>query len=345
MSPGLPEILQVDVVNLAVPFFIATMLLELGLARWRGTGRYETRDTLASLVMGGGNLVEGILTGAAVFAVMMAVYPLAPFKLAEQPWGWSPWVFVLCFVLDDLRYYWFHRFSHEVRWFWASHVTHHSSQHYNLSTALRQTWTYTVVLGFVFRLPLVLLGFHPAMIVFIGGFNLVYQYWIHTELIGRLPRWFEAVFNTPSHHRVHHAINPRYLDANYAGTLIVWDRLFGTFVPELPGDQAAPGDRLRYGIVHQLGSFNPLRIALHELQAMARDAVQPGLSPRERLGYLFGPPGWSHDGSRQTSARLKAEYLQRYPHLAGQPGLPAELAAAPGAPAAGPGEGSPVGTG
>lgn len=333
MSTELPEILQVDVVNLAVPFFIATMLLELVLARWRGTGRYETRDTLASLVMGGGNLVEGILTGAAVYAVMMALYPLAPVKLAEQPWGWAPWVFVLCFVLDDLRYYWFHRLSHEVRWLWSSHVTHHSSQHYNLSTALRQTWTYTLVLGFVFRLPLVLLGFHPAMILFIGGFNLVYQYWIHTELIGRLPRWFEAVFNTPSHHRVHHAINPRYLDANYAGTLIVWDRLFGTFVPEVEEQ-----DRPRYGIVHQLGSFNPLRIALHELQAMARDVVQPGLSPRQRLAYLFGPPGWSHDGSRQTSAQLKAAHLVRFPHLAGQPGLPGPEPPPPG-------EGSPVGTG
>ena len=316
MSAPLPDIVSVDVVNLAVPFFVGTMLLELVLGRLRGGARYETRDTLASLVMGGGNLVEGLITGGLVYAFMMALYSLAPFKVAEQSWGWAPWAFVLCFVLDDLRYYWFHRVSHEVRWFWASHVNHHSSQHYNLSTALRQTWTFTLVLGFLFRVPLVLLGVHPAMLVFMGGLSLVYQYWIHTELIRRLPWWFEAVFNTPSHHRVHHAINPRYLDSNHAGVFIVWDKLFGTFVPELEEDPP------RYGVVKQLGTFNPLRIALHELVGMVRDAAQPGLSLRQRLGYLFGPPGWSHDGSRQTSASLKAAYVGLHPDSAGQPGLP-----------------------
>jgi sterol desaturase/sphingolipid hydroxylase (fatty acid hydroxylase superfamily) len=299
-APDLP-----DIVQLAVPFFLVTMLAELVIGRLTGRARYEAGDTLASLLMGGGNLVEGMLGGAFGFWVLAQAHGLAPLPFAEQAWGWQPWVFVLCFVLDDLRYYWFHRFSHEIRWFWSSHVTHHSSQHYNLSTALRQTWTFTLVGAFVFRLPLVLVGFDPVMVAFVGGINLVYQYWIHTELITRLPRWFEAVFNTPSHHRVHHATNVRYLDRNYAGTLVIWDRLFGTF--EVEDREAEPP---RYGIVHQLGTLNPLRIAFHELVALLADVVRPGLSLRARLGYAFGPPGWSHDGSRRTATQRKAAAAQ-----------------------------------
>ena len=309
--PALP-----DVVNLAVPGFIVAMLLELIVGKLTGRATYETRDTLTSLLMGAGNLAEGIVLGGLGFAVLSAVHTLAPFPIAEQSWGWAPWVFVACFIIDDLRYYWFHRMSHEVRWLWSSHVTHHSSQHYNLSTALRQTWSATIAMGFLFRIPLVLLGFHPVMLAFIGGFNLIYQFWIHTETIRRLPAPLEAVLNTPSHHRVHHATNPRYLDANYAGTLIIWDRIFGTYVPEL--DQADPP---RYGLVKNLGTFAVLRVAYHEWIAMLTDATRPGLTPRVRLGYLLGPPGWSHDGSRKTSSHLKADYLARNPEQAGRPGL------------------------
>ncbi len=310
-APDLP-----DLVNLAVPFFIATILLELVWGHFRGTARYETRDTLASLVMGGGNLVEGMVIGLVAVWTYDAVYVVAPLPFGEQAWGWHPLIFIACFVADDLRYYWFHRWSHEIRWFWASHVNHHSSQHYNLSTALRQTWTSNLTGAFLMRVPLVLVGFDPLMVFFSGSINLVYQYWIHTELIGRMPRWFEAVMNTPSHHRVHHATNPRYLDANYAGTFIIWDKLFGTFVPEQP-----LADRPRYGIVGNLLTFNPLRICFHEWQSMIRDATRRGLTPRQRLGYLFGPPGWSHDNSRRTSAELKAAYVARHPEQAGEPGL------------------------
>ena len=223
---------------------------------------------------------------------------------------------VLCFVLDDLRYYAVHRASHRVRWFWASHVIHHSSERYNLGTALRQPWL-SAINGFdLFRVPLVLIGFHPALVLFCGSLNLVYQFWIHTEAIRRLPRGFEAVFNTPSHHRVHHAVNPRYLDANYAGTLIVWDKLFGSFVPERDDTPA------RYGIVHPLESYNPLRIATHEYASVARDVAAAGLTWRERLGYFFGPPGWSHDGSRLQTTDLKRAWVAEHPQDAGQPGLP-----------------------
>ncbi|MGH9916657.1 MAG: sterol desaturase family protein, partial [Pyrinomonadaceae bacterium] len=226
------------------------------------------------------------------------------------------WVFIVAFVFDDLRYYCYHRIAHRVRWVWAEHVNHHSSQHYNLSTALRQSWTGQITGMFILQVPMVLLGFHPAVIAFVYGFNLVYQFWIHTEAIGKMWRPFEFIFNTPSHHRVHHATNPRYLDANYAGTLIIWDRMFGTFVAEL--DEDVP----RYGIVKNIGTFNPIRVAFHEWMGMLKDTFSPGLTLRQRLLYLVAPPGWSHDGSRKTSADLKADYVRLHPDEAGKAGLP-----------------------
>ena len=164
-------------------------------------------------------------------------------------------------------------------------MNHHSSQHYNLTTALRQTWTYTFTFMMVVRAPLILLGFHPAMVLFVGGLNLIYQFWIHTEAIGKLPRWIEAVMNTPSHHRVHHGRNARYLDCNYAGVFIIWDRMFGTFVPELEDE------RVDYGLVHNLGTFNPLRVAFHEWVGIFKDMTQSGLTLRERILYAVAPPG------------------------------------------------------
>ena len=301
--------------ELAVPLYVALMLTEIAIGRLRGTAKYETRDTLSSLAMGAGSLVAGVLAGLAIGGAYVWAW-----QNRMLDWGWAPWVFAVAFILDDFRYYWLHRIGHECRWFWASHVNHHSSQHYNLSTALRQTWTGTITGSFLFSLPLVFLGFHPLIVAFVNGLNLVYQFWIHTEAIKRMPRWFEAVMNTPSHHRVHHATNPKYLDANYAGVLIVWDKLFGTFVPE---DDAEP---CRYGIIKNLGTFNVLRIAFHEWNGLIRDQFQPDLTWRDRFLYIFGPPGWSHDASRQTSASIKADHLRRHPDLAGSPGLPSRLA-------------------
>ena len=242
--------------------------------------------------------MSGLLFGGAFLALFLWVWQ---FRLFDVPWSW--WGFALCFVLDDLKYYWVHRFGHRVRWFWASHVNHHSSQHYNLSTALRQSWTGFLTLGFVFALPLVLLGFHPAMIAICAGFNLVYQFWIHTEAIDRMPRWFEAVMNTPSHHRVHHATNPRYLDRNYAGVFIVWDKLFGTFEPEVRGE------KIRYGIVKQLGSFNLLWSVFHEWIGIAQDMWRAPW--KHKLSYLLREPGWTHDGSRETSDQIRAAWRER----------------------------------
>ena len=283
-------------VTVFTPLFIALIIGEVALlAIRRHEGAYDTRDTFTSLAMGVGNVVSGLLLKGIGYAVLLWVHQRALFAIPSDLL-----TLALCFTLDDLRYYWSHRISHRSRWFWASHVVHHSSQHYNLSTALRQPWAGELSGLVVLQAPLALLGFHPVMLAFAAALNLVYQFWIHTEAVDRLPRWFEAVFNTPSHHRAHHARNPRYLDSNYAGTLIVWDRLFGTFVAE---DAADPP---RYGLVKNIGTHNPLRVATHEYAGILQDVRRPGLSWRQRLHYAFAEPGWSHDGSRRTSAQIKA---------------------------------------
>lgn len=287
-----------DPIALAVPFFVLTIILEIALTRFKAAkAHYETKDTMASLAMGLGSNVAGLLTGGAAFAATVWVWNHRVFDIPMT----AIWAWVAIFFLEDLTYYWFHRLSHERRFWWAAHVNHHSSQHYNLSTALRQTWTGGLAATWALWLPLAFLGFPPAMLAIQKGVSLVYQFWIHTEAIQRMPKWFEAVFNTPSHHRVHHARNPRYLDRNYAGILIVWDKLFGTYQPEL--DEEKP----RYGIVKNLGDFNILRVAFHEWGGIARD-LAGSRSLREVAGYLFGPPGWSPDGSRDTSAILKAQW-------------------------------------
>lgn len=285
-------------VTLAIPAFVLLVLAEMVVARFRDRGRFCPRDTLTSLALGLGSTIAGVLSAGFVFALAVWVHQYRLFDI-----GWAWWAFVLAFVLDDLAYYWFHRTAHRVRWFWASHVVHHSSQHYNLSTALRQTWTGFLSLAFIFRLPLFLIGFPPAMVFFVAGLNLVYQFWIHTETVGRMPRWFEAVMNTPSHHRVHHATNPRYLDRNYAGVFIIWDRMFGTWVAE------ADAEPPRYGIVRNLGSFNLLWAAFHEWIGIAKDVwAAPWGS---KLGYVWREPGWSHDGSRETSDMIRERWDRR----------------------------------
>lgn len=281
-----------NLVHHAIPFFAGLVLLEVALTAWRRIPTYQAKDALSSIAMGLGNVGVGLLSKGLILAAYYAVYQFRVFDLSYQWW----WTWPLLFLADDFSYYWFHRCSHRVRYFWASHVVHHSSQRYNLATALRQTWTGGLSGSFVFYLWMPWLGFHPLAILFMHSISLLYQFWIHTELIVRLPAWFEAIFNTPSHHRVHHARNPAYLDRNHAGILIIWDRLFGTFEPE--------GEKPEYGLVRNIETYNPLYIASHEWGAIFRDLWR---HPRYAWQYLFGPPGWSHDGSRQTSDQLRAQ--------------------------------------
>lgn len=276
------------------------MALELYVAYREGIKTYEKKDAFSSIAMGLGNVFLGFFSKALVFLCFYYIYE--NFRLFTIPVAW--WSFVLIFFLDDISYYWFHRISHECRLFWSSHVVHHSSQHYNLSTALRQTWSggfYT----FVFWLLLPLLGFHPGMILFQMSVSLLYQFWIHTETIDKLPKWFEAVMNTPSHHRVHHGSNPIYLDRNHAGILIIWDKMFGTFQPELANEKVI------YGMVKNIDTYNPIKIAFMEWVNMFRDVFAGKKSLKNRLLYFIKPPGWKHDGTGVISEDIRNQWLNK----------------------------------
>lgn len=282
-------------IYVAIPVFLLTIAIERAWAKRHrndpAVKGYTRPDTLASLAMGVGNVIISAGTKVVAVALMVVLYEHRLFTL---PTAW--WTFVLLFFAEDLCYYAFHRASHEVRFFWAAHINHHSSEHYNLSTALRQSWT-TPFTAPLFWLPLPLLGFAPWMVLLQQAISLLYQYWIHTEAIGKLG-WFEQVFNTPSHHRVHHGANPRYLDRNHGGILIIWDKLFGTFEPER--------EKVRYGLTTNLTTYNPVHIAFHEWRAIASD-VRHARSPGDAFMYVFGPPGWSPDGSRKTSRQQRLE--------------------------------------
>ena len=278
------------IVYYAIPFFALTLLLEiLALRRRSDLVGYEPRDAWASLAMGVGNVIFSALVKTAVVPFYFFIYSFALFEIES-----SVWSFAVLFVAEDCCYYWFHRFHHESRFFWAAHVNHHSSRYYNLSTALRQSWT-TPITGSLFWAPLALIGFAPGMVLTAQAISLLYQYWLHTELIRKLGA-FEWIFNTPSHHRVHHGRNPQYLDRNYAGILIVWDRLFGSFEPEV--------EVVDYGLTKNLESFNPIAIAFHEWRAIAGDLLQ-ARSIRECWGTVFRAPGWRADGTGLTSKQLR----------------------------------------
>ena len=283
----------------AIPFFVFAMLLEFFVASAKNIKSYTAKDAFSSIAMGLGNVFIGFVSKLFVFAALYYVYE--NLRIFTIPITW--WSFIILFFLDDFSYYWFHRTSHENRFFWASHVVHHSSKHYNLSTALRQTWTGSFY-SFIFWLWLPLIGFHPGMIIFQMSISLLYQFWIHTELIQKMPKWIELFFNTPSHHRVHHGSNPIYLDKNHAGILIIWDKLFGTFQPELKSE------KVQYGLVVNIKTYNPIFIAFNEWGALFKDLNTKNISVRDRIRYLYKPPGWNHDGTGKLSTDLKEEWLK-----------------------------------
>ena len=283
----------------AIPFFVLAMLLEFFVTSAKNIKSYTAKDAFSSIAMGLGNVFIGFVSKLFVFAALYYVYE--NLRIFTIPIIW--WSFIILFFLDDFSYYWFHRTSHENRFFWASHVVHHSSKHYNLSTALRQTWTGSFY-SFIFWLWLPLIGFHPGMIIFQMSISLLYQFWIHTELIQKMPKWIELFFNTPSHHRVHHGSNPIYLDKNHAGILIIWDKLFGTFQPELKSE------KVKYGLVVNIKTYNPIFIAFNEWGALFKDLNTKNISVRDRIRYLYKPPGWKHDGTGKLSTDLKEEWLK-----------------------------------
>lgn len=279
-----------NLINLAIPGFIGLLLLEVVLDAIMRRELYQFKDTAASLAMGTGSILLSVFNKALMFAAYTAVHRFAIFSIGYQWWAWA-----VLFFAEDLTYYWFHRTSHECRLFWASHVVHHSSQHYNLGTALRQTWTGNFM-TFIFWLWLPLVGFAPIMVLTMQSISLLYQFWIHTELVRHMGP-LEWVLNTPSHHRVHHGSNHRYLDRNHAGVLIIWDRLFGSFEPE--------GEKVVYGLTKNINSYNPLRIAFHEWVDIWND-VRHADTWRLKLRYIFGRPGWKEEQSAASAPMYRS---------------------------------------
>lgn len=260
----------------AIPIFALLIAAERFIAYRRQSDEYaDRRDTWNNIFMGIVSVAWGALFGIVTAFIYLFAYDLAPYKFPADAW----WTWVALFFIDDLAYYVFHRFSHESRLFWNFHVVHHSSEQFNLSVAVRQSW-FSGTVHWIFYAPLMLLGFAPWMFALMHGFNLIYQFWIHTKLIDKLGP-FEYVFNTPSHHRVHHGVNNPYLDKNYAGVLIVWDRLFGSFAPET--------ERPRYGIITPLKSYNALWINTHGWVEMWR-AIKQRPSIGAKLRCIFASP-------------------------------------------------------
>ena len=271
---------QEIIITWATPVFFALIALELLVARWQGKKVYHSSDAINSLSLGVISQIAAVFTKLLTLGIYAwCAQHLALLHLPAD----SLWVWVSALLLYDFCYYWLHRFGHEVNILWAAHVVHHQSEDYNLSTALRQTGSGTL-LGWLFYLPMAIIGYPLEVFVVVALIDLLYQFWVHTEVVGRLG-WFDRVFCSPSNHRAHHAVNDKYLDRNYGGVLIIWDRLFGTFIEEDDKDPPI------YGTRSPLRSWNPLWANVEVYWATLKDAWH-ARRWRDKLLVWFKPPGW-----------------------------------------------------
>lgn len=277
----------------ALPAFIAAIAVEALYYRYALKQPYGWLVTASNLVVAVGRLASEALSKGLMVVVYLAAYQLRPFDVPLD--RWESWVAL--FLAVDFAYYWLHRYSHEIRWMWAQHSVHHSARQITFSVAYRLGWTSLVSGPWLFLVPVCWLGFDPRAVGLMFAANLLYQFWLHTETVPRLGI-LEWILNTPSHHRVHHAINPEYLDRNFGGVLIVWDRMFGSFCAERDGVHRT------YGLVRQIDTLNPVKIAFAEWLAMIRD-LRLARGPRDAAGYLFGPPGWRPDATGMTTEAVR----------------------------------------
>lgn len=290
------DIAQLDfttVIWFAAPIMFSFVLIEFLIGRKQNKNLYSGKDFLASLSIGIGNLILNGFMKIGMFMVFVFFYNLTPLRI---PHTW--WSYVLCLVVLDFCRYWAHRIAHEQRFWWSTHVVHHSSEHYNLSVSFRLSWTQN--LKIVFFLPVILLGFNPLVFFIVHQIEVLYQFWIHTELIRKLPAPIEYIFTTPSHHRVHHSVNEKYIDKNYGSTFIIWDRMFGTFVEE--SEQAV------YGITKPVNSFNPFYLVFHEWIEVGKDIFR-SRSLKDAWLVLFGSPVDKHkaDLALENDPKIKVE--------------------------------------
>ncbi len=274
----LPAWLSVNIILYAVPVFFLLIAIELVLEKRKGTDFYRVNDSINSLTAGVISRMSGIIKQLIPLTIYVLVYENWAFFNLTATW----WVWLSAFVLYDFCYYWNHRLGHEMNILWAAHVVHHSSEEYNLTTALRQSGS--SVFSWIFYLPMALLGFDPIVLITVGSLNLIYQFWVHTRHIPKLG-WYEWVFVTPSNHRVHHAQNQLYIDRNYGGVFILWDRLFGSFQEELDDEQPI------YGIRKALKSWNPLWANVHVYSQLAKDCWH-AKRWQDKLLIWFKRTGW-----------------------------------------------------
>ncbi len=282
----------------SIPLYTIVIGTEILLSNWGGKKFYSLKDTLHNVLFALINAGLDLgLRWLFYVSVLMRCYHHQFFKIEIAFLYW----FIL-FILEDFAFYIEHYVDHYCRLFWAVHVTHHSSEEFNLSTGFRSS-VFQPVYRFIYFIPIALMGFDPLDIVFMYSFTQTYGILVHTQYIKKMPRWFEAIFVSPSHHRVHHASNTRYLDKNMGMVLIIWDKMFGTFQEELASDP------IKYGLTKQpVNDKGPVNMILHEWKSIGKD-FKKKIPFATKLKYLFMPPGWSHDGSSKTADEMRKELV------------------------------------
>lgn len=264
-----------NIIVWAVPFMVLFAALEIYISYRQEKHYYETKETIGSILTGVGNLIVSSLIKTGLLFLVVWIYNLMPWRMSLN---W--WTFIPCYIIFDLCSYWAHRISHMQRFWWATHVAHHSGENYNLTTSFRLSWVQNIKI--IFFLPIALVGFHPIIFFVVNQIAVLFQFWVHTEYIRKLPRWVEYIFATPSNHRVHHGSQEKYIDKNFGATFIFWDRWFGTYQPE--------EEQVIYGITTNIeNKANPFHINFHEYNDMWQD-VRHAKSFRKKWFYIFGSP-------------------------------------------------------
>ncbi|RAU81761.1 sterol desaturase family protein [Pontibacter arcticus] len=287
----LKQLDDLTIMHYAVPIIVLSLLVEWGISFFGKRAYYNRKDFMAAVVIGGVNAVLGAILKVWLFAIAMVVYNMVPWAMPRS------WVgFIVCFIAVDLCRYWAHRVSHEQRFWWATHVTHHSSEKMNFGVSFRTGWTNHI--KFVFFIPVPLLGIDPFTFFICHQVAVLYQFFVHTEVIKKLPAPIEYIFVTPSHHRAHHGSNPEYIDKNYGSTFIIWDRMFGTFVSE--------EEKPVYGLTTPVTSYNPVYLVFHEWVAIWQD-IKGAKSLKEVFKILYYPPGAIITEQQQQAALTAKE--------------------------------------
>ena len=282
---------------ISTPLYLLIIGIEVLVSNYRHRKLYSLKDTAANVYL--------MLVNSCIDLFVRAVYLLILDYCWRHRWmeiGNPVMYWIVLLFAEDFLYYWLHRFDHEVRLFWAVHVTHHSSEHMNFTVGFRSS-VFQPLYRFFYFIPLAMFGFEPLDIAFIFSATQIWGIFVHTELIKKMG-WLELILVTPSHHRVHHARNPKYLDKNMGMFLIIWDKWFGTFQPELAEEEYQP---IKYGLTKGIEKETPVTIVFHEWRSIWKDMWRTDITWREKWWYLFGPPGWSHDGSRLTSDEMREQ--------------------------------------